>query len=278
MKVFICGVRGSAPAPGPEFVRYGGNTSCVALAPGAEQPSLVLDAGTGLRRFSQLLDKRPFQGTILLGHLHWDHVYGLPFFRAAEHPESRTQVLIPEQGDAAAVLGRAMAPPHFPLRPEQLRGQWRFGSLGPGKHHISGFDVLALDIPHGGGRTFGFRVSEGDTSIAYLSDHSPLALGPGPDGLGAYHPAALALAEGVDLLIHDAQHRESELHAKAFLGHSAVEYALGLAEAAGARGVLLFHHDPDRTDDEIDTIMAEATGSTLVDVAAAAEGQVLELP
>jgi phosphoribosyl 1,2-cyclic phosphodiesterase len=276
VRVSICGVRGSAPAPGVQFARHGGNTSCVAVGEAGEQPSLVLDAGTGLRRFSQLLDGRPFQGTILLGHLHWDHVYGLPFFRAAEHPESRTEVLIPAQGDARAILGRAMSPPHFPLRPEELRGDRKFGSLDPGCHTIAGFDVLALDIPHGGGRTFGYRVSRGDTALAYLSDHSPLTLGAGPDGLGEYHPAAVALARDVDLLIHDAQHSAAELPAKAFLGHSAVEYAVGLGEAAGARRVVLFHHDPDRTDEEIDGMVAALAEST-VEVSAAVEGQVIDL-
>ena len=109
---------------------------------------------------------------------------------------------------------------------------------------IEGFDVLALEIPHKGGRTFGYRVSDGRASIAYLSDHGPVALGPGPDGLGPYHEAALALADGVDLLVHDAQHTAEELPAAAAFGHSAAEYAVALAERAGAGRVLLFHHDP----------------------------------
>src|SRR5438128_11436013 len=82
VRLFICGVRGSTPSPGPQFVRYGGNTSCVALAENGQAPRLVLDAGTGLQRLSPLLDGRPFRGSILLGHLHWDHTHGLPFFSA----------------------------------------------------------------------------------------------------------------------------------------------------------------------------------------------------
>lgn len=96
--------------------------------------------------------------------------------------------------------------------------------------------VLALDIPHTGGRTFGFRVSDGSAAVAYLSDHNPIQNGPGDQGLGPYHEAALALAAGVDLLIHDAQHTAAELSAKAVPGHSAINYAVGLGRTAGPGG------------------------------------------
>jgi phosphoribosyl 1,2-cyclic phosphodiesterase len=141
---------------------------------------------------------------------------------------------------------------------------------------MEGFGVLALDIPHGGGRTFGFRVWDGSATVAYLSDHSPVVLGPGNDGFGALHDAALALADGVDLLIHDSQHTAEEFPAKAFLGHSSVEYAIGLARAANARRLLLFHHDPDRTDDEIDALVAAHRARGLT-VEAAAEGSEIQL-
>ena len=136
--------------------------------------------------------------------------------------------------------------------------------------------MLALDIPHKGGRTFGYRVSDGRSSLAYLSDHNPVSLGEGPFGLGPHHDAAVRLAEGVDVLVHDAQHTAEELPAKAAFGHSAAEYALTLAEAAGARRVLLFHHDPNRTDDEEDALLARF-GESPIPVEAAREGQVLEL-
>ena len=270
MRVTFCGTRGSTPASGPEFVRYGGHTSCVALAHDGQPPSLVLDAGSGLRRVATLLDGQAFSGSLLLGHLHLDHVQGLGFFGAADH--GRVDVYIPAQDDPKGAVGRVIGPPIFPLTPDELRGTWSFQALEPGRRSIEGWSVLALDIPHGGGRTFGYRVSDGSASLAYLSDHSPLQLGAGPDGLGEYHPAALSLADGVDLLIHDAQHRAAEFPAKAFLGHSAAEYAYGLAERAGAHRLALFHHDPDRTDEQIDAIVADLSGGPL-DVFAAAEGQ-----
>jgi ribonuclease BN (tRNA processing enzyme) len=277
VRVHFCGVRGSTPAPGREFVRYGGHTSCVALAHDGGVPSLILDAGTGLRRTTALLGDQPFQGTVLLGHLHWDHVHGLPFFGAGFRSGHRVDVLLPAvDGDPLSTLARGLSPPHFPVSPTELGTGWTFGALEEGQLHAEGFEVAVREIPHKGGRTFGFRVTDGNHTIAYLSDHFPLAAGDGADGLGAYHDAALELAAGVDVLLHDAQFTASEFPEVAYLGHSAVEYAAGLAVAARAKSLLLFHHAPDRTDDEIDVIVKSQAGAQ-VPVSAAVEGAELSL-
>lgn len=276
MRLLICGARGSTPAPGAEFVRYGGNTSCVAVGREGEAPRLVLDAGTGLRRLAGALDGGPFRGTILIGHLHWDHTHGLPFFSAGDRADASVRVLIPAQGDTEEVLARAMSPPHFPIRPRELNGEWTFEGLEPGEHEIEGFRVLALEIPHKMSRTFGFRITDGSVTIAYLSDHHPVALGPGPDGFGEYHDAACRLARDVDLLIHDAQYTAAEFPARAHYGHTTVDYAVGLAERCGARRLLLYHHDPPRTDEQLDAIVAGLRGRALP-VDAAAEGSVVDL-
>ena len=277
MRLTFCGVRGSTPAPGAAFVRYGGSTSCLSVADDGDRPRLVVDAGTGLSALSRLLDHQPFRGTILLGHLHWDHTHGLPFFPAGGRPDSDVDLLMPAQGDPEALLARVLSPPHFPITPSQLGGTWRFAGLDEGEHRIECFSVLAREIPHKGGRTFGYRVSDGRASFAYLSDHSPIARGAGPAGLGEYHAAALELARGVDILIHDGQHLAEQFPGVAYLGHSAVEYAVGLAEQAGAGRLMLFHHDPARTDDELDAIVAAHRGGR-VPVEAAAEGAVISLP
>lgn len=277
MRLTVLGARGSTPAPGREFVRYGGHTSCVAVASDGQPPSLILDAGTGIRQAGQLLDGRPFAGSILLGHLHWDHTQGIPFFGAGDRPGSTVCLYAPAQGDTEAVLARMMSPPHFPIFPGELRGSWTFRALEEGETEIAGFGVVALDIPHKGGRTFGYRVSDGRSTVAYLSDHCPTKLGSGSDGLGVRHEAAMALARGADVLLHDSQYTDEELPARVTYGHASSGYAVALAEEAGAGRLLLYHHDPARTDDEIDAIVSSYADAA-VPVAAAAEWMVLDLP
>lgn len=278
MKIHLCGTRGSTQAPGADFVRYGGHTSCVALARDGQPVTLILDAGTGIRRVTGLLDGRAFDGAILLGHLHWDHTHGLPFFRAGDDDRARVAVHLPAQDDAdpEQLLERGFSPPHFPIKPSQLRGDWSFNALEERQHTIAGWQVLAREIPHKGGRTFGYRISDGTTAMAYLSDHHPAQLGPGPDGFGPYHPAALELADGADVLLHDAQYLPSEWPERGSFGHSTPGYAVGLGIAAGVTQVVLFHHDPARTDDQIDALIA-AHQHPDVTVIAARDGQTLTL-
>jgi ribonuclease BN (tRNA processing enzyme) len=241
-------------------------------------PTLVLDAGTGITQVTALMDGGPFRGTIVLSHLHWDHVLGLPFFTAAEAPGAATTLLIPAQPDGGApdeVLARSMSPPHFPIGPHELRGTWSFGSIEEGEHTPEpGFTVLAREIPHKGGRTFGYRISDGHGTVAYMPDHCPTAIGPGTDGYGELHPAALELARDADALIHDAQLLPDE-SAEAEFGHAVADYVVGLARAAGARSAYLFHHKPTRVDDELDALAERFAGDPTI--ALAADGTVIDL-
>jgi phosphoribosyl 1,2-cyclic phosphodiesterase len=280
VRLRFCGTRGSTPAPGAEFSRYGGHTSCVAIShDGDAVPTLILDAGTGLREVTALLGGRPFDGAILLSHLHWDHVHGLPFFRGGDTDGATVSLLLPDQGDgvsAEAVLERGMSPPHFPIRPRDLRGDWTFGVVGETSFAVAGFRVEAREVPHKGGRTFGYRVSDGQSVVTYIPDHCPTLLGPGPDEVGEYHAAALELTRGADVLIHDAALLAAELPAQAHFGHAAAEYAVGLAKAAGAREAVLFHHGPDRTDRELDDL-GERLATAPVPVTVAAQQGILSL-
>jgi phosphoribosyl 1,2-cyclic phosphodiesterase len=278
VRIVFCGVRGSTPAPGAEFARYGGHTSCLAVArDGASAPSLILDAGTGIRDADALLGDA-FRGTILLTHLHWDHVQGLPFFDAADRDDAKVSLLLPEQpdgADAESVLARAMSPPHFPTEPADMRGAWSFGSASPGEWRAEGFTILAREIPHKGGRTFGYRVSDENATLTYMPDHGPTALGLGPDGCGEYHPAALELASGADLLVHDGQLLPDELAAALQFGHASIEYAGKLAARAGARAVAVFHHSPERSDDVLDELAVRFCKEPGVRLAM--QGEVVEL-
>lgn len=236
----------------------------------------MLDAGTGLGRLSQDLEGRPFQGSILLGHLHWDHTHGLPFFPAGDNPDAHVTLYQPAQGDPLQVLEKVIAPPHFPILASELRGSWDFQALEAGKHDIENFTVTALDIPHTGGRTFGFRISDGISVVTYMSDHGPIGLGEGPHGDGEFHEAALELAHEADLLIHDAQYTRAEFPAKSHFGHSTIDYAIELGKQAGVGKVVLYHHDPSRTDDQLDALVAVNQHHS-VRVIAANEGLSLDL-
>ena len=278
MRVDLCGVRGSTPAPGRAFERFGGHTSCVAITPdGADTPTLILDAGTGLRDVPELLGAAPFTGTMLLTHLHWDHIQGLPFFPGGDRDDSSVSLHLPQQPDgrgALETLSRAMSPPFFPVAPDELRGSWSFASLQPEESTHEGFTVIAREVPHKGGRTFGFRVSDGRSTLTYIPDHCPTNFGAGPHGYGEYHQAALELAADTDVLIHDAQLLAREVPAEAAMGHSCGDYAVELAKLAGSRSVLLFHHRPNRTDDEICELEASFASPH---VTAARQGTTLRL-
>ena len=271
MRVHFCGVRGSTPAPGAEFVRVGGHTSCVAVAHDTGPWRLILDAGTGIRMVTPLLGGEPFRGTILFGHIHLDHTQGLPFFTAADRDDAVVQVLLPEQGvEAETLFARCFSPPHFPISPRELNGQWTFDSIDVGVHQIEGFTVTALEVPHAGGRTLGYRIADETSSLAYLSDHRT----------GDAHDvrvAAMTLSSGVDVLIHDSQFTPEEQQRFAHYGHSTPDAALDLAERAHARRLVMFHHSPTRNDDQVEAL-AEGLGASEVEVLIGRDGLELQLP
>jgi len=266
MKVTICGARGSVPVSRPGFDRYGGETSCIAIGRGGRDVSLVLDAGTGIRLLSKML-ARSFTGSILLSHLHLDHVQGLPFFEVGTRSDARVNLWVPTHDghDPRALIDRLFSPPFFPIRIGELGGTWTLERLTAGEFVVEGFSIQAREIPHKGGPTYGFRISDANKSIAYLPDHAPQNPA---GGLGELDAATRTLCTGADVLIHDSQHLAK---GKSFLGHSAVEYAIGVAEACNVSRLLLFHHDPERTDAELDDLRA----STPAWVDVAATGDVL---
>lgn len=266
MRVRFCGVRGSTPAPGHEFARVGGHTSSLAVTPdGSDRPRLLLDAGTGIRTVSELLEGEPFVGTVLLTHLHWDHTQGLPFFVAADRDDAEVRVLLPSNGDdVSSTFARVMSPPHFPIGPDGLRGQWWFEAIEEGCHDLETISVRAAQITHKGGRTFGYRLADATGTLAYLPDH--VASAPGRRGV------ALGLAAGVDVLVHDAQFVTSESGLAHDFGHSTVDEAVEFALEAGVGELVLFHHAPGRTDTAIDDLVRAWLGGP-VTVTVAFEGR-----
>lgn len=247
MRLWLLGVRGSTPAPGADFVRYGGHTSCVAFQhDGADEPSLVLDAGTGIRMLSSRLGSAAFRGAIVLTHLHWDHVQGLPFFAKGDHPQSDIHLYLPAQDglDGRDQLARLLSPPLFPILPEGLQGAWRFHAIEAGSFEAGGFRLTAFDVEHKGGRTFGYRVEDDSGSVGYVPDHAAVSRS----------ITVQAQLQGVDMLIHDSQFVDSEREVAGRFGHSTVIDSLELGAEVGAHTVVLFHHGPGRTDDQLDAI------------------------
>jgi phosphoribosyl 1,2-cyclic phosphodiesterase len=259
-EVNFWGVRGSTPCDGDQFNRYGGNTSCVEVAVPGHEP-ILFDLGTGLRNLGEHLEqtgqREGYQATVLLSHLHWDHIQGLPFFAPLAAGGGSVQIIGPHQpeGPLADVFRGVMQPPYFPITPEQLLGQVAFDSVGREDFAHLGAKIRSRWVRHTD-PALGFRVEIEGKSVAYLSDHGPGTVPTDPDD---YVPDdVLELCDGVDLLIHDAQHTSEEYETKRSWGHCTVEYAILVGRLAGAKELALFHHCPSHGDDRMDTILRDA--------------------
>ncbi|HEY4333226.1 MAG TPA: MBL fold metallo-hydrolase [Ilumatobacteraceae bacterium] len=278
--VTFYGVRGSTPCHGDEVARYGGNTSCVSVEVPGHDP-ILLDMGTGVRYFGLTLPlAATFHGSVLLTHLHWDHVQGLPFFTPILQRGARLDIYGPRQEDGrslATVLESTICPPLFPIPLSAFPGAVECHDVDNTDFTLAAHDAHLADpvsikarlIPHVG-PTCGYRLDWEGRSIAYMSDHQMPT-----DGSMRADAAAAELAQGVDLLIHDSQYTVKEFAHKSTWGHCTVEYAVWLAAEVGAKRLALFHHDPTRCDEAIDyhTTLARKMGERKgVEVFAAAEG------
>lgn len=277
MKLTFHGVRGSTPCHGPGVERYGGNTSCVSLTARGEDP-IVFDLGTGLRDFGADLDPAEVHRIqALVTHFHWDHIQGLPFF-APLLRSSTTMVLHGPAQDDGRDLGdlmrEAIAPPLFPVTLDQLPGTIEYRAVADDDIVSGSWQIRSRVIPHVG-ETVGYRVTRGDLSVAYLSDHQQPE-----DGSHAITPGARELVDGVDVLIHDAQYTPSEFTDRSTWGHCTAEHALWVAQECSVGTLVLFHHDPSRHDDELDEQtrrLAEAGARHGVRVIAARQGLELDV-
>jgi len=281
LSVRFWGTRGSVPAPGAHTLRYGGNTPCVEVR-ADEEPSIILDAGTGIRQLGDVLNGRanggPLTVDIFLTHTHWDHIQGLPFFSPLYKPASRICIWGPDSAEAPLgnVFRLLMSPAVFPVSSEEVRARVEIGPATGAPRSIAGCDIAILPVQHPGGAV-AYRVSrmgEPGRSVVYVPDNE---LG-GKDG--DERDRLVHFSSGAGLLIHDSTYTSEEYSARQGWGHSTFEDAVGLALDAEVAHLALFHHAPERTDTEIDSLveMARATeqarGSKLV-ITAAAEGQTI---
>jgi len=272
MRIKFWGVRGSTPAPQPENMRYGGNTSCVEVRVG--DGLYIFDCGTGIRVLGQALAReskgRAVHAHIFVSHFHWDHIQGLPFFAPLYdnpencfhfHSSSRTRSL-------KQVVQEQMASPYFPVGLNQMQAHQDFHDLEEGRIPLEEVSVQTSWLNHPQG-CMGFRLETRDGVLVYATDNEP--------GDAAFDKNVRKLAAGADVLIYDAQYLPEEYAARRRgWGHSHWREAVNIVMESGAKELILFHHDPDHDDACIDKVVKEAS-NYYPRVRAAAEGMQVEV-
>jgi phosphoribosyl 1,2-cyclic phosphodiesterase len=274
------GVRGSIPCPGMNTVRYGGNTPCVEILVGQER--LIFDGGTGLRVLGQhLLPYMPLEAHLFFSHTHWDHIQGFPFFEPAFSQGNHFHIYGGQAGGTENPEGRnikrrlrdQMLHPNFPVPLKIMQGGLTFRDLGPKETLTIGDDIEVINasLNHPGGGV-GYRVNWRGLTVSYISDTEHF-----PDRLDQN---VLFLARQADVMIYDATYTDAEYHSpkssKVGWGHSTWQEAVKVAQAAGVKQLVLFHHDPIHSDDFLDQIEVEV-GQVFPHSLIAKEGLVIEL-
>lgn len=279
MKIKLWGTRGSLASPGPHTVRYGGNTSCVSVE-GSEGSLLVLDSGTGIRSLGLTIPEETKKVHLLLTHLHMDHLQGLPFFAPLRRPGVEVHIWGPPslKADLRQRVLRYLSPPLFPVSIRELSNNLFFHELPVDNVQIGEFQVRADLIIHPN-PTIGYRIHCGKASMAYLPDHEP-ALGAHKFPVSKEWTSGYRLAEGVDLLIHDAQYFDHEYPLRAGFGHSSLGQAFKFAELVQTKNFIPFHHDPSHDDDLLDKMLLRSIEDVnpSFTVTPGKEGTTLELP
>jgi ribonuclease BN (tRNA processing enzyme) len=250
------GSRGSLAAPGPDTIRIGGNTSCVEVRTDDDR-LVILDSGTGIRRLGASLDgAAPDRIDILLSHLHLDHLEGLGFFAPLWDAATELHIWGPPSPTRplADRIAQYLSPPLFPVRLGEVPAQIRLHDTPAEPWSIGSATIRAEPIIHRG-PTVGYRIEDAGRSLAYLTDHEPaLAIDlskADPGWVSGFDVAAAA-----DVLIHDCQYTEEEYPDRAGFGHSSTRHVADFARLAGAKRLLLFHHDPNHSDDELEALCA----------------------
>ncbi len=285
MRVRFWGVRGSIPTPGPATVGYGGNTPCVEIQAGEEL--LVVDAGTGIRELGMDLLKRtagaPIKGRLFIGHSHWDHIQGFPFFTPLYLPNTRFQIygIHGTTKSFQEVMAGQMHSTYFPVQMQDLASKPEFVELtAPVQLGAVKVSYHFLNHP---GITVGYRFEHQGKVVSYISDHEPYStLNPKGEFSDKEDGLIARFVADSDLLICEAQYTTDEYKIKRGWGHSTFNSVLDLAQMAGVARVALFHHDPLHNDDKVDAMLAESIAlissrKLSIECFAAREGQVIEL-
>src|ERR1044071_5114063 len=286
LRLRFWGTRGSVPSPGPHTVRYGGNKPCVEVRTGTGR-LIILDAGTGIGERGRSLMARAngdgIRADIFLTHAHWDHIQGIPFFAPIFQRGNRFTIWGSKALGTSIdrVLRDQMSPVVFPVAFEALAAQIDFSEIAEEQRTGDGFAVSAFAVRHPGG-ALGYRFSGGDgrgASFVYISDNelgSDETYRTGPD----WDERVVQFVKGAKMLVHDATYTADEYEQHRGWGHSTYEDALALALAAGVEQLVLFHHRPERTDEELDRCLEKCRAwvderGGMLRVIAAAEGMTL---
>lgn len=305
MKIKFWGVRGSIPSPGPEFVKYGGNTLCVEVCLEGLDRLIIIDAGSGLRLLgNQLMSKqiseKPFRVDIFLTHTHLDHILGFPFFAPIFQHSTRSNIYGPvtcEEDSLEAVLGGQLSYRYFPIRQVELAANIDYINLKEGSFDLGDGIQLTTKYLNHPLLCLGFRFEYEGKICCTAYDTEPFQNlfitdphDPAFDAIMAHEGEAAARDEklrleeffaGADLLIHDAQFTQQEYEAsKRGWGHSPLEYAIKSAMRSQVKRLALFHHDPMRTDAQLDALAEmhfDSQESDSTEVFFAREGMQVEL-
>jgi phosphoribosyl 1,2-cyclic phosphodiesterase len=288
LRLRFWGTRGSIPSPGPNTVRYGGNTPCVEVR--TETGWLViLDAGTGIRELGRSLvagsNGHGIAADIFLTHAHWDHIQGIPFFAPIFQPGNHFTIWGSKTLETSIdrVIRDQMSPVVFPVTFEQLDATIDFGEIAEERHVGNGYEVTAFAVQHPGG-ALGYRFASGGKtggSLVYISDNE-LGHSAAYTSRADWKNELVNFVRGATVLVHDATYTNDEYEKHRGWGHSTYDDAVTLALDAGVEQLVLFHHRPERTDDEVDhcvemcrAMVAERGGR--LQVMAAAEGMTLSV-
>ncbi len=277
MQLTLYGTRGSFPYAGEKSSEYGQNTSCVAIQDGDEL--LILDAGTGILRIPQSLLMNRKRVDILLTHLHIDHIQGLGFFKPMFNPNCEVNIWGPLAYNKSLKerLNRYLSPPLFPVHFRDLPCNMKLHEIGRNEFNIGNFLINTDFICHPG-PTVAFRVTNGKKTIAYFPDHEP-AISPNIWKADKSWLSGAELAEGVDVLMHDSQFTDVEYSTRVGWGHSTFKDALRFGKICNVKKLLLFHHDPDHNDEQLESIYQDLMQTNPVDfeVILAKESDIIEL-
>lgn len=252
MRIKSWGSRGSIPVSGKEFVKYGGDTTCVEIR-AKSGDIIIVDAGTGIRRLGkQLVEEKLYHYNLIFTHAHWDHLMGLPFFKPLYRRETVIKAYrCPFPKDyVEKMISRVMTPPHFPIRYSDLKAEITFEKGCPENFDIGSITITPIRLSHPGSGS-GYKFTEDGKSFVFLTDNE---LGYIHDG-GLTFDDYLKFSEGADLLFHDAEYTPAEYGTQMDWGHSVYTDVISLALSAKVKRLGLFHLNQDRTDTQMDEIL-----------------------